>query len=230
MQDLAKLPKDVYNKKIESVRSKTTGRFFIKEYPTATATVTNFRSLLNELALKKSFKPDIIFVDYLNIAASARLTANHTANSYTYVKSIAEEFRGLAVEYNVPLWTATQTNRAGFVSTDIGLENTSESFGLPATADFMVALWSTDELEELGQIVVKQLKNRYNDVTSYKKFVVGIDRSKMRLFDLDAEAQKGLQDAGTGQDDVSAFDKTQFGNGMKAEKTYARSKFSDINF
>lgn len=235
MQDLAKLPKDVYDKKIAAVKSKTSGRFFIKEYPTATATVTNFRSLLNELALKKSFKPDIIFVDYLNIAASARLGNNQIANSYTYVKSIAEELRGLAVEYNVPVWSATQVNRQGFNSTDIGLENTSESFGLPATADFMVALWTTEELEKLGQIVVKQLKNRYNDITTYKKFVVGIDRTKMRLYDLDESAQKGIQNVGDGAsadtDDTPGFDKTSFGKGMKAERSSGgKSKFSDINF
>lgn len=231
LADLKSLPKDVYDKKMAAVKSKTTGKLFVKEYPTASASTTHFRSLLSELQLKKNFKPDIIFVDYLNIAASSRLGNNQTANSYTYIKSIAEELRGLAVEFNVPIWSATQTNRQGYVSTDIGLENTSESFGLPATADFMIALWTTEELEKLGQIVVKQLKNRYNDITTYKKFVVGIDRAKMRLFDLDDSAQQGLQDAGTGgkEDDTPAFDKSSFGNGMKAEK-YDKSKFSDINF
>lgn len=217
--DLQLISKDMYDKKMSSIKSKTVGRMVIKEYPTATATVTHFRALLSELYLKKNFVPDVIFVDYLNIAASARLNNANHVNSYTYVKSIAEEFRGLAVECNVPIWTATQTNRQGYVSSDIGLENTSESFGLPATADFMIALSSTEELEQMGQILVKQLKNRYNDVSTLKRFVLGIDRSKMRLFDLDEDAQKELVDTNLkDKKDVPAFDKSKFGAGMSAEK------------
>lgn len=221
LQDLQTISKDMYDRKIASIKSKTLGRMIIKEYPTATATVTHFRSLLNELYLKKNFVPDVIFVDYLNISASARLNQSNHINSYTYVKSIAEEFRGLAVEFNVPLWTATQTNRQGFVSSDIGLENTSESFGLPATADFMIALSTTEELEKMGQILVKQLKNRYNDISTLRRFVLGIDRSKMRLFDLDESAQQELVDTdmkGKKEPDVPAFDKSRFGSGMMAEK------------
>ena len=219
LSDLQSISKDMYDKRLDAIRSKTVGRMIIKEYPTATATVTHFRSLLRELYLKKNFVPDVIFIDYLNIAASARLNNTNHVNSYTYVKSIAEEFRGLAVECNVPLWTATQTNRQGFVSSDIGLENTSESFGLPATADFMIALSSTEELENMGQILVKQLKNRYNDISTLKRFVLGIDRSKMRLFDLDQSAQDELTDTNLNdKKDTSVFDKSKFGAGMIAEK------------
>lgn len=219
LSDLQSISKDMYDKRLDAIRSKTVGRMIIKEYPTATATVTHFRSLLSELYLKKNFVPDVIFIDYLNIAASARLNNTNHVNSYTYVKSIAEEFRGLAVECNVPLWTATQTNRQGFVSSDIGLENTSESFGLPATADFMIALSSTEELENMGQILVKQLKNRYNDISTLKRFVLGIDRSKMRLFDLDQSAQDELTDTNLNdKKDSSVFDKSKFGAGMIAEK------------
>jgi replicative DNA helicase len=219
LADLQHISKDMYDRRIASIKNKTVGRMIIKEYPTATATVTHFRALLSELYLKKNFVPDVIFVDYLNIAASARLNQSNHVNSYTYVKSIAEEFRGLAVECNVPLWTATQTNRQGFVSSDIGLENTSESFGLPATADFMIALSSTEELESMGQILVKQLKNRYNDISTLKRFVLGIDRSKMRLFDLDDSAQKELVDTDlTDKKDSSVFDKSKFGSSMMAEK------------
>jgi replicative DNA helicase len=218
LSDLQKISKEMYDKKISNVKSKTVGQLIVKEYPTATATTNHFRSLLNELLLKKSFVPDVIIIDYLNIASSARLSnANHT-NSYAYVKSIAEEFRGLAVEYNVPIWTATQTNRQGYVSSDIGLENTSESFGLPATADFMIALSTTEELEQLGQILVKQLKNRYNDISVLRRFVLGIDRSKMRLFDLDDSAQNELIDTDLSKkDDKSVFDKSKFGSSMVSE-------------
>jgi hypothetical protein len=194
LEDLPNIPKDIYDKRIKSLKSKTVGRLIIKEYPTASASTTHFRALLNELNLKSGFVPDAIFVDYLNIAASSRLSANSNANSYTYVKSIAEELRGLAVEFNLPIWTATQTNRQGYTSSDIGLENTSESFGLPATADFMLALSTSEELDKLGQILIKQLKNRYNDVSKLRRFVVGIDRSKMRLFDLEKSAQAELID------------------------------------
>lgn len=196
LDDLIDLPKEMYDKKVAKVREKTTGKLIIKEYPTASASVTHFRTLLNELNLKKSFVPDIIFVDYLNICCSSRIKAGANINSYTYVKSIAEELRGLAVEYNVPIVSATQTTRSGFNSSDPGLEDTSESFGLPATADFMFALISSEELEELGQIMVKQLKNRYNDPGYYKRFTVGVDRSKMRLYDIEQSAQQGIADAG----------------------------------
>lgn len=220
LQDLHSISKQMYDRKISSIKNKTVGRMIIKEYPTASASVTHFRSLLNELHLKKNFIPDAIVVDYLNIAASARLTNVANTNSYSYVKSIAEEFRGLAVECNVPIWTATQTNRQGYTSTDIGLENTSESFGLPATADFMIALSTTDELEKMGQILVKQLKNRYNDVSKLRRFVLGIDRSKMRLFDLDESAQSELVDTqgATAEKDTPSFDRSKFGNKMLAEK------------
>jgi replicative DNA helicase len=195
-EDLMVLSKDMYDKKVQNIRSKTTGKLIIKEYPTASASTIHFKALLNELNLKKSFKPDIIFVDYLNICSSARIKPGGNVNSYTYVKSIAEELRGLAVEFEVPLMSATQTTRSGFVSSDVGLEDTSESFGLPATADFMFALISTEELESLGQIMVKQLKNRYNDPAQNKRFVVGIDRSKMKLFDVEASAQVDIIDSG----------------------------------
>ena len=200
LDDLMNLSKDMYDKKVNKAKEKTTGKLIIKEYPTASASVTHFRTLLNELNLKKSFVPDIIFVDYLNICCSSRVKAGANINSYTYIKSTAEELRGLAVEYNVPIVSATQTTRSGFTSTDPGLEDTSESFGLPATADFMFALISNEELEELGQIMVKQLKNRYNDPTEYKRFNVGIDRSKMKLFDIEHSAQKDVVDAGTNKD------------------------------
>jgi replicative DNA helicase len=196
LDSLMELPKDMYDKKVSKLRSKITGKLIIKEYPTASASVTHFRALLNELNLKKSFKPDIIFVDYLNICCSSRIKAGANVNSYTYVKSIAEELRGLAVEYGVPIVSATQTTRSGFTSSDPGLEDTSESFGLPATADMMFALITSEELEELGQLMVKQLKNRYNDPSYYKRFTIGVDRAKMRLYDVEQSGQDGLADAG----------------------------------
>ena len=198
VDDLMNLPKDLYDKKISKLREKTVGKLIIKEYPTAAASTTHFRTLLNELNLKKSFVPSIIFVDYLNICCSSRIKTGSNVNSYTYVKAIAEELRGLAVEYGIPIVSATQTTRSGYSSSDPGLEDTSESFGLPATADLMFALISSEELEELGQIMVKQLKNRYSDPTMYKRFTVGIDRSKMRLYDIEQSAQDGLADAGHG--------------------------------
>ena len=200
IQDLAKLSKPDYEKRFKNLTTKTNGKLIIKEYPTASASVLHFKSLLNELQLKRSFKPDIIFVDYLNICCSSRLKYGANVNTYLYVKAIAEELRGLAVEYNVPIFSATQTTRSGFTNTDPGLEDTSESFGLPATADFMFALVSTEELEKLNQIQVKQLKNRYSDPNSNKRFVIGIDRGKMKLYDVEGSAQVGLVD--TGQDDV----------------------------
>ena len=199
MSDLEELPYQMYETKINKLQSKTTGKLIIKEYPTASAHTGHFKNLLNELALKKSFKPDILFVDYLNIAASARFKAGANVNSYTYIKAIAEELRGLAVEYNIPVFSATQTTRGGYVSSDVGMEDTAESFGLPATADFMFALISSEELEQKNQILIKQLKNRYNDPTVNRKFIVGVDRSKMRLYDVEQKAQEDLVD--TGQED-----------------------------
>jgi replicative DNA helicase len=205
IDDLVNLPKDMYDKKIAKLREKVVGKLIIKEYPTASASVTHFRTLLNELNLKKSFVPDIIFVDYLNICCSSRIKAGSNINSYTYVKSIAEELRGLAVECGVPIVSATQTTRSGFTSSDPGLEDTSESFGLPATADLMFALISSEELEELGQIMVKQLKNRYNDPTLYKRFTLGVDRAKMRLYDVEQSGQDGLADAGITDKPINTF-------------------------
>ena len=196
IQEISDLPKMMYESKVTKLSEKTQGTLIIKEYPTASAHAGHFRGLLNELAIKKSFRPDIIFIDYLNICASSRYRGNSTVNSYSYIKAIAEELRGLAVEANVPIVSATQTTRSGYGSSDVELTDTSESFGLPATADFMFALISTDELEELGQIMVKQLKNRYNDPTVYKRFIVGIDRAKMRLYDCEQTAQTDMVDSG----------------------------------
>ena len=219
MSQLEEIPRDMYKKKIDKLKGKTNGKIIIKEYPTASAGAMHFKNLLGELNLKRNFVPDIIFIDYLNICTSSRIKAGANVNSYTYIKSIAEELRGLAVEYNVPIMSATQTTRSGFTSTDIGLEDTSESFGLPATADFMFALISSEEMEELNQMLVKQLKNRYNDPTSYRKFIIGVDRSKMRLYDVDQKAQEDIADSG--QDDEPLFDistdnrhrnKADFGN------------------
>ena len=188
IDDLHTMPKDLYENKMEKLRKKTGGTLIIKEYPTASAHSGHFRALFNELALKKSFKPDVLFIDYLNICASSRFKGGNVG-SYFYIKAIAEELRGLAVEFNVPLFSATQTTRTGFVSTDIGLEDTAESFGLPATADFMFALISNDDLEALGQMKIKQLKNRYNDLAVNRSFIIGVDRSKMRLYDVGQQAQ-----------------------------------------
>ncbi len=196
IQDIVNLPKQMFENKVTNLAKKTQGSLIIKEYPTASAHSGHFKSLLNELALKKSFKPDIIFIDYLNICASSRFKGGSNINSYTLVKSIAEELRGLAVEFNVPIVSATQLTRSGFGSSDPELTDTSESFGLPATADLMFALISTEELEGLGQILVKQLKNRYSDPTVYKRFVIGIDRAKMRLYDCEQSAQNDILDSG----------------------------------
>jgi replicative DNA helicase len=196
IQEITDLPKQMFESKVTNLAQKTQGTLIIKEYPTASAHSGHFKSLLNELALKKSFRPDIIFIDYLNICASERYRSGGTVNSYSYIKAIAEELRGLAVEANVPIVSATQTTRSGYGSSDVELTDTSESFGLPATADLMFALISTDELEELGQIMVKQLKNRYNDGNVNKRFVVGIDRSKMRLYDCEQSAQNDILDSG----------------------------------
>ena len=196
IQEIADLPKVMFENKVTNLAKKTQGTLIIKEYPTASAHSGHFKSLLNELALKKSFRPDIIFVDYLNICASSRYRGNLSVNSYSYIKAIAEELRGLAVEANVPIVSATQTTRSGYGSSDVELTDTSESFGLPATADLMFALISTEDLEGLGQIMVKQLKNRYNDPTIFKRFVVGIDRAKMRLYDCEQTAQDDIVDSG----------------------------------
>ena len=195
IQNITELPKIMFENKVTNIAKKTQGKLVIKEYPTASAHVGHFRALLNDLALKKAFKPDIIYIDYLNICASSRYSKLGNVNSYSYIKAIAEELRGLAVEACVPIVSATQTTRSGYGSSDVDLTDTSESFGLPATADLMFALISTEELEEINQIMVKQLKNRYNDPTINKRFVVGIDRAKMRLYDVEQSAQQGITDA-----------------------------------
>ena len=222
MEDLHDLPKKMFQDKISRITNKTSGKLIVKEYPTASAHSGHFRGLIKELAIKKSFKPDIVFVDYLNICASSRFKGANNVNSYMYVKAIAEELRGLAVETNVPFMSATQTTRTGFVSSDIGLEDTSERFGLPATADFMFALISTEELEDLNQICVKQLKNRYNDPTINKRFVIGVDRAKMKLYDVELKAQEEIVD--NGQETEPVFDKTNFSNKTKVEKYEKFSK------
>lgn len=201
MQELHSMTKKEYDRKFDALRSKTHGKLIIKEYPTASASALHFRSLLNELHLKKNFQPQIIFIDYLNICSSARIKPGANVNSYSYIKAIAEELRGLAVEFNLPIVSATQTTRSGFTNSDPGLEDTSESFGLPATADFMFALISTEELEQLNQIMVKQLKNRFGDPNHFKRFVVGVDRAKMKLYDAEQSAQTGIVDSGQVQDD-----------------------------
>ena len=202
----------MFTEKVHALTKKTCGNLIVKEYPTGAANVNHFRSLLNELKLKRDFEADVIFVDYLNICASSRMkTMGGSINSYTYIKAIAEELRGLAVEFNVPVISATQTTRSGFSNSDPGLEDTSESFGLPATADLMFALVSSEELEKMGQIMVKQLKNRYNDISTYKRFVLGIDKSKMRLMDADENDQNLVQD-------TPAFDATKSGQRVDSEK------------
>ena len=212
IDDINLMPKDVYEKRIARVKGKTTGKLIIKEYPTASAGSAHFRHLLNELKMKKNFAPDIIYIDYLNICMSSRLKGGQNINSYTYVKAIAEELRGLAVESNVPLVSATQTTRSGFTNSDIGLEDTSESFGLPATADFMFALISTDDLEGLNQILVKQLKNRWADPNTHKRFVIGIDRAKMRFYNVEGSAQSDLVD------DTPVMNNTHFGERWDEEE------------
>jgi replicative DNA helicase len=218
IDDLNVLSKDSYEKKIAKIRSKTTGKLIIKEYPTASAGSANFRHLLNELKLKKNFIPDIIYIDYLNICASSRMKYTSNVNTYMYVKAIAEELRGLSVEYNVPIVSATQMTRSGFGNSDPGLEDTSESFGLPATADFMFALITSEELDGLGQLMVKQLKNRYNDISNNKRFVIGVDRTKMKLFDVENGAQDGVMD------DKPVMDNTGFGE-RDSDFFKKRSKF-----
>jgi hypothetical protein len=223
MGQLASLSREQYVKKVDNVRKLTRGKLIVKEYPTASASTLHFKNLLSELKLKKNFVPDIIFVDYLNICTSSRIRSGSAVNSYTLVKSIAEELRGMAVENNVPIVSATQTTRSGFTSTDLGLEDTSESFGLPATADFMFAIISTDELEALDQIMVKQLKNRYNDIASNRKFIVGIDRAKMRLYDVEQIAQTDLVKSGQ-REEIPLFDKSL------NDKTSNKKDFSSLVF
>ena len=220
IQNLTDLPKQMFETKISKLAKKTQGSLVIKEYPTAQAHSGHFKALLNELQLKKNFRPDIIFIDYLNICASSRIKAGSNANSYTLVKSIAEELRGLAVEFNVPIVSATQTTRSGYGNSDVNITDTSESFGLPATADLMLALISTEELEELGQIMVKQLKNRYNDPTIHKRFVVGIDRAKMRLYDCEQSAQ----------DDIMGGTKEEEYEPSEDSAKPFKEKFAKLNF
>lgn len=222
VDELTVLPKEAYEKKVNRVKEKTTGKLIIKEYPTASAGANHFRHLLNELRLKRSFTPDIIYIDYLNICISSRLKHGSNVNSYTYIKSIAEELRGLAVEFIVPIVTATQTTRSGYSNSDVGLEDTSESFGLPATADLMFALISTEELQDLGQIMVKQLKNRYNDPSTHRKFVIGVDRPKMKLYDVEQHAQDDIVDDGP------AFDKTDTGKRMNSERKLDKGIFDSF--
>ena len=219
IQDITDLPKPMFDTKVTNLSKKTQGSLIIKEYPTASAHSGHFKSLLQELALKKSFRPDIIFIDYLNICASSRYRQNASVNSYSFIKAIAEELRGLAVESNLPIVSATQTTRSGFASSDVDLTDTSESFGLPATADLMFALISTEELEGLNQIMVKQLKNRYNDPTIFKRFVVGIDRAKMRLYDVEQKAQEDILDSGKEEEYNPHEEKTP-------KKSFAGFKFN----
>ena len=219
IDELSILPKEAYDKKVDRVKNNTTGKLIIKEYPTASAGSTHFRHLLNELKIKRNFTPDIIYVDYLNICMSSRLRNGANVNSYTYVKAIAEELRGLAVEFDVPLVSATQTTRQGYSNSDVGLEDTSESFGLPATADLMFALISTEELSDLNQIMVKQLKNRYADPTLNKRFIIGVDRSKMKLYDVDESQQNITGGPKIGkEEDVPLFDQSSFGKRFDKEK------------
>ena len=232
LEDLVQLPKDLYENKIARMKTKTTGKLIIKEFPTASAHVGHFRHLINELNLKRNFVPDIIYIDYLNICMSARIKTGSNVNSYTYVKAIAEELRGLAVEKNVPIVSATQTTRSGYTSSDPGLEDTSESFGLPATADFMIALVRTEALDETGQVMVKQLKNRYADPSVNRKFVLGIDRTKMRLFDAEQSAQEDIIDdyrGGKTKRSESVMDNTKFGMEDR-ERNKPKPKFNNFKF
>jgi archaellum biogenesis ATPase FlaH len=219
MDQLHDLPKTMYDNRIDKIKDKTQGRLIIKEYPTAGAHCGHFKSLLNELSLKQSFHPDLIIVDYLNICTSSRIKQGAGVNSYTYIKAIAEEMRGLAVEHNVPILSATQTTRGGYANTDVDLTDTSESFGLPATVDFMFALISTEELEGLNQLMVKQLKNRYNDPTTNRKFMIGVDRAKMKLYDVEATAQKGLIQSGQ-EPDID----TKFGSSIRTTRDFSDFK------
>lgn len=223
LDELSLLPRDVYEKKVDRVKAATPGKLIIKEYPTASAGSAHFRHLLNELKLKKNFVPEIIYIDYLNICASSRLKYGANVNSYTYIKAIAEELRGLAVEFNVPIVSATQTTRSGFTSSDIGLEDTSESFGLPATADLMIALISTEELQEMNQLMVKQLKNRYGDPAIHRRFVIGVDRAKMKLYDVEQHAQDDVLD------DKPVFDNSDSGRRIGSERKFDKNAFENFS-
>ena len=214
VDELQIMPKDVFEKKMDRLKTKCKGRLIIKEYPTSSAGSSNFRHLIQELKLKKKFKPDIIYIDYLNICSSSRIKMGNSVNSYTFIKAIAEELRGLAVEFDVPIITATQTNRDGFNSSDVDLTNTSESFGLPATADLMFALIRTEELDDLNQLLIKQLKNRYNDMSKYRSFIVGIDRGKMKLYNVESSAQEGFN---TYEDSGPVMDNTGYGQRFHEE-------------
>jgi hypothetical protein len=238
IDDLKELPKDAYEKKMVRIKGGTTGKLIVKEYPTAAAGSAHFRHLLQELRIKKSFKPDVIYVDYLNICSSARMKMGGAVNSYMYIKAIAEELRGLAVEFDVPIISATQSNRGAYNSSDVGLDNTSESFALPATADFMFALISTEDLEGLNQILVKQLKNRYDDPSSNRKFVIGVNKAKMKFYDVEQSAQKDILDGPTTKhSDKPVMDNSSFGERYDEEqkmrfvtKKVGRKDFSGVKF
>ena len=218
MDEIKVVDHDIFSKRINKIKDHNKGKLIVKEYPTGGAHAGHFRALLEELSLKKGFKPDIIFVDYLNICASQRLRMGANVNTYSYIKSIAEELRGLAVEYNCPIVSATQTTRGGYNNTDVGLEDTSESFGLPATADLMFAIIASEELDNMGQWMIKQLKNRYSDPNYYKRFVVGVDKNKMRLYNVEASAQTNIMDSGQEEKDIGAvFDKTEAGERLSME-------------
>lgn len=223
MDELSILPRDVYEKKVQRLKASTPGKLIVKEYPTASAGSAHFRHLLNELKLKRNFVPEIIYIDYLNICASSRVKYGSNTNSYTYIKAIAEELRGLAVEFNVPIVSATQTTRSGFTSSDLGLEDTSESFGLPATADFMFALISSEELQQVNQIMVKQLKNRFGDPAVHRRFVIGVDRAKMKLYDVEQHAQDDVMD------DKPVFDSSDFGKRANAERKFDKNVFENFS-
>jgi len=227
LNDLKDLPFNLYEKKVERIRHKTDGKLIVKEYPTASAGTGHFRHLLNELRLKRNFVPDIIYIDYLNICISSRMKYGSNVNTYMMIKSIAEELRGLAVEKDLPIVTATQTTRTGFTNSDPGLEDTSESFGLPATTDLMFAISKSDELDALNQISVKQLKNRFNDPVKNQRFVIGVDRAKMRLYDVEQSAQDELIT------DSPVMDNSNFGNrhnGDEAQSVFTQKKFEKRNF
>ena len=223
LDELTILPRDVYEKKVQRIKASTPGKLIVKEYPTASAGSAHFRHLLNELKLKRNFIPEIIYIDYLNICASSRVKYGSNTNSYTYIKAIAEELRGLAVEFNVPIVSATQTTRSGFTSSDLGLEDTSESFGLPATADFMFALISSEELQQVNQIMVKQLKNRFGDPAVHRRFVIGVDRAKMKLYDVEQHAQDDIVD------DKPVFDSSEFGKRSNAERKFDKNVFENFS-
>lgn len=222
MDELKVIDKKVFDTRVAKIASKTQGKLIVKEYPTASAHSGHFRALIEELKTKREFVPDVLIIDYLNICSSARLKMGSSVNSYLYIKSIAEELRGLAVEYNVPVLTATQTTRGGYDNSDVGLTDTSESFGLPATADLMFALIRSEELDQLNQIMIKQLKNRYADPSNYKRFVVGVDRSKMKLYDVEESAQQGITDSG--QEDTPVFDNSTFGKRARREGSFTDFK------